>query len=392
MLDILRRSWSSSPFVLLTACCQWPPSGARDANVRAAANQVDWTKFAALAKRHRVEGLAREALRRAGVRPTPAVAEALAVRAGEIARRGLMLAAQAARLQQIFDVAGIPNLLLKGSALEILAYGRLGLKSAWDIDLVVPPASAMRARAVLEAAGFDLRVPACPTAEEFQRWTTLSKECVFIGRDNDIIVELHWALVDGDLTPDLSVASPSQIVQAAPGVALRTLARDELIAYLVVHGASHGWSRLKWLADLNALLPQGDTVALEEVYRRSVALGAGVCPALALRLCRRLMGLEVSPALRRELDADPKARFLETVALNAMAGGGRELADRPFAEDGILVSRLLFDHGWRYRGREFRRQWVSIHDQTHIRLPGGLGFLYSVIRAPMWLWRRLRRP
>ena len=392
MLDILRRPWSSAPFVLLTACCRWPASGERDANVRAAADGVDWTQFAALARRHRVEGLAHEALFRADVQPPPTVAEDLIARAGEIARQGLLMAAQAARLQQAFDAAGIPNLLLKGSALEILAYGRLGLKSAWDIDLVVPPAWAASAREVLEMAGFELQSPACSTPEDFQQWTMLSKECVFVGGGGDIVVELHWQLVEGDLTPGLSACSPSQHVQAAPGVVLRTLARDELIAYLMVHGASHGWSRLKWLADLNALLPQGDPAALEAVYRRTVALGAGVCPAVALRLCRRLLGLAIAPTLQRELDADPKARFLERVALNAMAGGdGRELADRRFAEDGILLSRLLFDHGWRYRRREFSRQWVSIHDQTHIRLPGGLGFLYNVIRAPLWLWRRIKR-
>ena len=391
MLDILRRPWDSAPFALLAACCRWPASDEGDVMVRAAADRVDWAAFAALAKRHRVEGLARDALVRADVQPPSTLAEDLTARAGEIARQGLLMAAQAARLQQTFDAAGIPNLLLKGSALEILAYGRLGLKSAWDIDLVVPAASAVRAREVLEATGFDLRSPASPTLEDFQQWTTLSKECVFAGRDNGIVVELHWRLVEGDLTPDLSAGSPSQIVQAAPGVTLRTLARDELIAYLMVHGASHGWSRLKWLADLNALLPGGDPPALEAAYRRAVALGAGVCPALALRLCWRLFGLEIAPALQGELDADPKARLLERVALNAMAGGGgRELADRPFAEDGILMSRMLFDHGWRYRRREFRRQWVSVHDRRHIRLPPALAFLYDVIRAPLWVWRRLR--
>ena len=392
MLNSPRRSWNRAPFVLLATCCRWPASAERDAEVRTAADQVDWTTFAALAKRHRVEGLAHDALARARIGPPATVSEALAARASEIARQGLVLAAQAARLQQTFDAAGIPNLLLKGAALEILAYGRLGLKSAWDIDLVVPPESAARARTVLEVAGFELRGPACSTPEDFQEWMTLSKECVFVGRANDIVVELHWRLVDGDLTPGLSASSPSKIVQAGPGVILRTLARDELIAYLMVHGASHGWSRLKWLADLNALLPQGDPAAIDEVYRSALALGAGVCAALALRLCGRLFRLEVSPNLQRELAAYAKARLLEMVALNAMAGGGgRELADRTFTEDGIIASRLLFDHGWRYRGREFRRLWVSVHDRRGIRLPQALKFLYDIIRAPSWVWRRLRR-
>lgn len=397
MLDLsrrpLRRPWESTPFRLLAACCRWPPSAQRDAAVARAADGVDWTVFAALIKRHRVEGLAHAALAVAAVRPPAPIAQALAARAGDIARQGLIQAAQSARLQALFDTAGIANLVLKGAALDQLAYGRLGLKSAWDIDLLVPPAMAARARALLETAGYEMTIPAASTAQAFAQWTALSKESVFVGRGTGVVVELHWRLVDGDLLPGLSADSPGQSVALSAETVLRTLAPDALVAYLMVHGAAHGWSRLKWLADLNALLPGDDPAALEDVYRRSVALGAGVCPAVAIRLCRRLFGLAVAAPLWREIDADLKARALERVALNAMAGGaGRETADRPFVEDAILASRLLFADGRDWRRGEWRRQWVSVHDRTHIRLPAPFGFLYGVVRVPLWLWRRVRRP
>jgi hypothetical protein len=245
----------------------------------------------------------------------------------------------------------------------------------------------------LETLDYDLKIPAAATAPAFARWTALSKECVFVGRRSGIVVELHWRLVDGDLLAGVTTASASQVVPLSPQAGLRTLARDELVAYLMVHGASHGWSRLKWLADLNAVLTQDDPEALERTYRRAAALGAGACAPLAMRLCRRLFGLDIPAPLWRDIDADLNARVLERVALNAMAGGaGRQIAERPFVEDGILLSRLLFGHGWAWRRNEFRRQWVSVHDQTHVRLPPPFGFLYSVIRAPLWIWRRLRRP
>ena len=95
----------------------------------------------------------------------------------------------------------------------------------------------------------------------------------------------------------------------------------------------------------------------------------------------------------REIDGDHASRLLERVALSALTrGGGREIAQRPFIADVILASHLLFGRGWAWRRAEFRRQWVSVHDQTHVRLPPPFGFLYSVIRAPLWLWRRLKRP
>ena len=44
-----------------------------------------------------------------------------------------------ARLQQLLDATDIPNVVLKGVALEQLAYGSLNKKQTRDIDLLVPP-------------------------------------------------------------------------------------------------------------------------------------------------------------------------------------------------------------------------------------------------------------
>ena len=385
--DTWRPPWTSPPFVLLAQCCAWPPTDARDAVISRSAADIGERAFVALAKRHRVEGLAHAALARVQARLT----ESLAARAGEIARQGLIQAAESVRLQTAFDAAAVPSLMLKGAALEILAYGRLGLKSAWDIDILVAPANASRAVRILEAAGYRLTNPAGRSGEAFDQWTTLSKECVFVSDTTSLVAELHWRLVDGDLLPGIGVASPAQTVDVAPGVGLRTLAADDLVAYLTAHGASHGWSRLKWLADLHALLPN-DPTALERLYRRAVTLGAGTCPALALRLCRRLFNLQIGDSLWGEIERDLKSRLLERIALSAMSGaGGREIAERPLIGDLVLTSHLLFGRGWAWRWAEFQRQWVSVHDQTHVRLPSPLRFFYTVIRLPLWLWRRLKR-
>ena len=55
------------------------------------------------------------------------------------------------------------------------------------------------------------------------------------------------------LLRQVGLGSPTQEVAVLDG-SLRTLGDKELFAYLCVHGASHCWFRLKWLADLNAWL------------------------------------------------------------------------------------------------------------------------------------------
>jgi len=385
----------SPAFALAAACCAWPPSEARNAEVRLASRDIDWDRFARVVARHRIEGLARGALRHADVRPPPEVDQALAAAAADIAYRSLGLAAESARLQSLLDEAAVPSLILKGAALDILAYGVLGLKRAWDIDLLVSPAMTSGACEVLGRAGYDLTRPAGLARAGWETWTALSKECVFTHRDNGVVVELHWRLVDGDaLLQGLSAASPAQLVKLSGALSLRTLARDELFAYLCVHGASHGWSRLKWLADLRALIAHETPAGLDRLYRRSLELGAGLCPAQALLLCHRLLGLELATAFERELEADIKTRWLVALAIDAMTGGGEtETHDRSLGAERILLARFLFAGGWRYRWAEFRRQWISLDDRLRFALPPALHFLYAVIRIPSWFWRRVfRRP
>ena len=64
------------------------------------------------------------------------------------------MAAEAVRLQRLFDDAGLPVLFLKGASLAAVAYGNLGLRSAKDIDLLVSPETLVPATALIVRAGY----------------------------------------------------------------------------------------------------------------------------------------------------------------------------------------------------------------------------------------------
>ena len=379
-------------FTLACACCRWPPSEAKNAAVVAAAGgPIDWERLVRIAARQRIEGLVHEGLSRAAVIGPPGALARLSEAAGAIARGNLALAAESLRLQRRLAAAAIPSLVLKGSALAVLAYDTLALKHAWDIDILVAPEAAERASDALVAAGYE-RKGGAMTAARFRAYVALARDCTFRHRTSGAIVELHWRLVESpSLLAGLDVASPAQEVRVAPGMALRTLAPDELFAYLCVHGASHGWSRLKWLADTAALLSHETPEGLERLYRRSQSLGAGRCPAQAMLLCNRLLGTELPQSLEAELNSDAKVRRLVAVALDAMAGGGAEIEieDRRLVSDKIRLSHFLLGRGWRYQAREIKSKWLSVRDRVALRLPRPLHFLYDLMRAPLWLWRRM---
>jgi hypothetical protein len=379
-------------FALACACCRWPPSEEKNAAVVAAADgPIDWDRLVRIAARQRIEGLVHEGLTSAGVTPPRSAGATLRETAAAIARRNLAFAAESVRLQRLLAAAAIPSLVLKGSTVAVLAYHTLALKHAWDIDILVAPGAARRASDALVSAGYEHKEGAM-TAARFDAYVALARDCAFRHRTSGAVVELHWRLVESpSLLPGLDVASPAQEVTVAPGMALRTLAPDELFAYLCVHGASHGWSRLKWLADTAALLSHETPEGLERLYHRSQSLGAGRCPGQTLLLCARLLATRLPEPLAAELNADAKVRRLVAVALDAMAGGGAEIEilERRFVSDRVRLSHFLLGRGWRYQARELKSKWVSVRDRVGLSLPRPLHFLYDLMRAPLWLWRRM---
>lgn len=378
----------SNEFRLAAACCRWPSTASRErAIAEAAVEGLDWPKFLRIVRRQRVEGLVDAALRQSGIDVPGGIASELAASSAAIARENLLHAAASLRLQRSFGEAGIPILFVKGVTLSMLAYGTLALKKARDIDIVVPPEALGRAFELLEREGYR-----CLTAPPVSGGTEARKDTEWADRSG-ILLELHGGLVDNPLLlPGLGASSPSQLVSIGSGKSLPTLRKDELFSYLCVHGATHAWSRLKWLADVAALLEKEDEAEIERLYRRSIELGAGRSSAQALLLCSDLLGVHVPANLLRELRSDRATRWLVSVALISMAGSPaeRELDETVLGTVPIHLSHFLLERGRKYKFAELRRKSAGRPTATRPKLPGYLKFLDPVIAVPLWLRSRVR--
>ncbi len=396
------RTRLADEFALLAACCRWPPSRAREREVAAAAaKSIDWDLVLRLAIRHRVEGLVHAALTDAGTQMPAAVSQALTVRAQRIAARSLATAVESVRLQVLFDAAHIPMLVLKGAGLAQLGYGTLAIKQSKDIDLLVAPGRADAALRLLEVQGYALR-PVARRLSERQRRDALryGRELALLHPHSRLEVELRWRVVESPpLLMGVDVDAVSQAV-ALPNIgAVRTFQNDDLFAYLCLHGAAHGWSRLKWLADLNALIAAKDDAALWQTYRHAEARGTGVCAGLALLLCHRLLGRKLPAALEAALVGNIRLRLLSALAMNLMVGRNpaAELDDRAFGTTRVALLQFLLGGGWRNAVAQCRVMSIRLDDILRYPLPPLLHFLYPLLRLPLWLWRRgisgvIRRP
>jgi hypothetical protein len=380
-------------FRLACACSLWPPSPARDEAVRQAARGVDWQRFLRVLARQRLYGLAHAALTSAAVTPPPEVQAQLARAAQFISFRALALAAEAVRLQALFDAEGVAALFVKGAALAQLGYGTQALKHCRDIDLLVSPADAERGYAILQREGYQPIVPRGPLGEAQRRLVfRLHKDMELFQPERRLSVELHWRLIDNPvLLEGIGAGSPSQDVAVAGG-RLATLADPQLFAYLATHGATHCWSRLKWLADLNAWLSHKTEDDVARFYACAEALGVEACAGQALRLCQQLLGYRVPAALAPRLSSRKLDRLV-AAALDAMVGpdGEMELFQRPFGPFRLLAPQFARGRGLRFFLAQCRLLVDSLDDKLDYPLPAPLHFLYPVLRLPFWVLRVQRR-
>lgn len=370
-------------FALVVACCRWPPSPQKDAAVREAAARIDWPVLVSVARRQRVEGLVWQALRQSEIAVPAAAASALSTAAQKIARQNLVNLAESVRLRRALGEAGPDPLFVKGLTLAALAYGDVAVKSGWDIDVLVPLGSVEACADALEREGYKLALPPADVGRaKLAWWHERWKESVWSNPARRTHVELHTKLVDSEAAlKGVGAASPRQEVEVSPGLFLPTLRREEMFAYLCVHGAGSGWFRLKWASDVAALLSGSSEEETERLYRIAQDLGAGRAAAQALLLCSFLFGTKVSPALLAELRSRPMNERLFRLALRNMAGhgGSTELSDLRFGTLGVHLNQLAMVPGWRFKVGEAWRQLSNPEHRLATRLPPPLHLLAPLV-------------
>ena len=380
---------ASREFRLVAACCR-PAGEARARAVAEAAADVDWGFVLRLAERHRVFGLVRDGLAQADVSPPAAVRAELATRVAVLTRRNLRLAAETARLAGQFRDGGVDVAFLKGATLEAIAYRSLSIKHSLDIDIFVAGADLGRTRALLEQAGYHGDPPLPPPGgAQMELIAEIGKEWQFRHGASGLLVDLHWRLADSDrFLCDRALSGPRRTVRIG-GVETPTFPTEELFAYLCAHGAQHFWCRLKWLADLAALLAS-EGADLERLYASAEAAGAARSAAEALLLCEILLAVELPASLSARLREDATLARV-ALSLTAMIGGGATSLERRRIRHLLDLGLMLIPgDAPGSRGRELRRHFILPVDVAAICLPARATWLYFALRLPLWLTRRLR--
>lgn len=380
----MSRIEPAAELAFVRACCRWPDDDARRLAIDRSAGDVrDWDEVARLAAVHRIEGLVAQGAVLAGRSST------FGATAERVKLRALDDLGETLRLSRSLGQAQIRHAILKGVPLGVRAYGSPTLKQSWDIDLLVAPDEAVAAADALVRLGYQPRVPARPfTSDEFRRWSAVSKEAEFrlpSGRT----VELHWGVSDHPmLLRPVGVADAGCSVDLLIGAPVPTLGDSANLAYLAVHGAYHGWSRLKWLADFAAFLTARPVDDRRQLIESAASHGVGRALDQALILSEQLLGAEVGVVVE-----SGEARDLAALAIVAIERRGRadDLDKDSEGTRAIRAIRRRLVPGIRYRLVLGYRRLKGSEDRRLIPLPPRLAWGYWAIRPFSAIYRTVLR-
>jgi hypothetical protein len=184
-----------------------------------------------------------------------------------------------------------------------------------------------------------------------------------------------------------------QRIDLGDGRTAATLQTDDLFAYLCAHGGSHGWFRLKWLADVAALLGDAAPEERERLYRSAEARGEKWSAGQALLLVEDLFDLPLPADLSAELRGDRRIRRLVRAAFDLIAGPGAdaEMEGRRFGYARVLFADWLLIRDGRDLRNSIGRYLTVMPDVLAVPLPDRWHALYPALHLPLGLWRVVRR-
>lgn len=272
---------------------------------------LDADLFARLAQRHRVEALLVGAP--ASFVPTSRASD-FEARADANRARGAQLLDELTALMTSFSRAGVDTLTFKGPILSLDAYGDLGARFCWDLDLLFKKHDIPGVAELFAERGYhqvlELR------SHEVSSFFHYHFALLFRTEATDLEIDAHWSLVPVNLPfrVDLEGMRQRAVTRDINGVPVQTTNAEDTLLLLSVHGAKEEWKRLSMICDVAAFLhshPDLDwSVCLQRATRAGARRALLLAASLASRFGVSLPG-EVSAAVAADVVITDLTRQLD---------------------------------------------------------------------------------
>ncbi|CAM3645312.1 nucleotidyltransferase family protein [Cohnella lubricantis] len=353
---------------------------------RSLAAEINWDAFIRFVRHHRLSALAYKRLQSGAYSfVPPEVVRTLGRDYAANTYRMLHLSGEMDRICRLLEARGIRSLQLKGPALAADLYGDVSLRSSRDLDILVPAGDLNRVNAVLLEHGYvteDIHL----NAINGRRWRQHHSAYYHTGRQ--VCIEIHWRLGPGpSREPSFEELWERRRVSALSQRPVYYLSEEDLFYYLAVHGARHGWFRLRWLADLDILARRAaEGGRLRTFLRKNQALGvAGQGLLLASKLLKTPLTAELQALARSRTAASLAARVppLLRAPTDLHGGSANERAYKRY----LFATKTKRQKLWHL----LDLLYPYPEDAVLLPLPKYIQFIYILLRPILWVWRKARK-
>ncbi len=162
-------------------------------------------------------------------------------------KHNLLYAQSLADLAAVFKQKNIPLITLKGAFLGEIIYHNIGVRSMYDMDILVPRAEVLAVDTVLRASGYETKQEVSFLLAK----VTSINSAVYAGHNT--VIHVHWHLINTTWPLDYFVETIKEKEIFAQAVDLK-LAPEHLVIYFCLHALTHFFEKLVLALDIAQLV------------------------------------------------------------------------------------------------------------------------------------------
>jgi len=248
---------------------------------------VDWSRLLVLAEGHGVLGHLAKTLSEIEQDLVPTeIRQTLLERHRAQVFSTLRMTAELFRVLNLFAARDISAIVVKGPVLAMQAYGDPAMRSYGDLDLLVRQRDIRCATESLQATGY--RATVSLLAIDAGK---IPGQYFFSKPEANLVIELHNDLTLRYFPRSLPLEKlfARRVLVHLDGHKTPALAVEDELVYISVHGATHLWERLCWIADVAALVTRQSGLNWAGAAQTAKELGAERMLHAGLRLASDLL-------------------------------------------------------------------------------------------------------
>lgn len=347
---------------------------------------IDWSHFLDLALHHRLYPLLHQKIKEMDFIPSE-VKKQLANYYRKNTFQMLKLSAEMSWVNATFKESDIPIIFLKGPNLAHDLYGDLSLRTCSDLDVLIPISQLKKAEELLSLHGY-IKDDYIETI--LGDWSWRHHHITFFHKEKGVKLEIHWRLNPGPaFEPSFDQLWKHKRMSELLKEPLYILGREDLFFFLVTHGARHGWSRLRWLCDIQQMLKAD--LNWREVMKKMKKYHVEKVGGQAFLLAEGLLDSQLPKYANRI--TDNKSMKLAQEAIFYLENMVNLHTDPVPKYVSKYHGRHLFSMMSPQQKCLSLISWLFPYpeDAETLPLPKVLHFLYFPLRPILWVWRKIRR-